>query len=71
MTIRKRYKPNLYCCNVCGNIHLQMQAWVDINTYKYIDSPHEPLYYCDKCNSHVNPTKLTQYKLDKRLKKNG
>ena len=48
-------KENTLCCAQCGNIHVQMKAWVDINTNEYISSAAEDEYdfWCDECDDHT------------------
>ena len=36
------YYPNnldrpIYCCSQCGGTNIQVQAWVNANTNKYVD----------------------------------
>lgn len=41
------------CCPKCGNIHLQMRAWVDANTFKFIGDCEDYEYYCQNCEEFI------------------
>ncbi len=51
-------KSDKYCCRNCGSFAVQQQAWIDPNTYKYMDSVDESPTYCTDCEEH---TKLVTY----------
>lgn len=45
-------------CSQCGGTHIQVQAWVDANTYEYKEMVNSPLEdfdcWCDDCKEHVD-----------------
>lgn len=43
-----------FCCSQCGGINIQVQAWVDANTNKYIDDiDQNGDCWCDDCEEHT------------------
>lgn len=43
-----------YCCSECGGTNIQVQAWVDANTLKYIsDNWDDDECWCSDCNKNV------------------
>lgn len=52
------YVPNSldcrYVCSVCGGTSIQVQAWVDANTHKYISDIHDDIEcWCEDCMRHT------------------
>lgn len=39
-----------------------MEAWVDINTYRFVDSPDEPSYHCEDCRCTDQIITVKQFK---------
>lgn len=54
-------KDRLLCCSQCGNIHVQVQAWVDINTNEYISDVDDDQYWCDECEDMVQVCTVEEY----------
>jgi len=52
---------NFLVCDECGSMNVQVQAWVDANTNKYIGCRDENDAWCDDCESHVRLTTLKDY----------
>lgn len=47
-----------YCCNKCGGVNIQVQAWINANTHEYIsDICEDNECWCEDCGEH---TKLKQ-----------
>lgn len=45
-------------CKQCGNFHMQIKSWTDLNTTKYIEDigTHRPTdYWCTECQSNTTP----------------
>ena len=40
-------KEATLCCPKCGNVHLQMRAWVDANTFAFIGDCEDYESSCD------------------------
>lgn len=38
-----------YCCNECGSTNIEVRAWVDPNTDKYISDIDDGECYCRSC----------------------
>lgn len=52
------YYPNsldrpTYCCSRCGGTNIQVQAWVDANTNRYIDDIPGGKGWCEDCQLHT------------------
>lgn len=47
----------LYCSN-CGSTNVQIQAWVDANTHKYVSDVNSPMEdwdcWCEECEGHFD-----------------
>lgn len=63
-------KDKLLCCSQCGNIHVQVQAWVDINTNEYIsDVITNGQFWCDECAEMVTVCTVEEYENKTKLNK--
>ena len=54
-------KNSTFCCPECGNIHLQMRAWVDINTNEFISDCEDYEYWCDQCGDFVRACTVAEF----------
>lgn len=54
-------KDRLLSCSQCGNIHVQVQAWVDINTNEYISDVDDGQFWCDECEKMVTVCAVEEY----------
>lgn len=54
-------KDRLLCCSQCGNIHVQVKAWVDINTNEYISDVDDDQFWCDECEKMVTVCAVEEY----------
>ena len=45
-----------WCCADCGSTNVQIQAWVDVNTYEFVEDiqPYDNHHiWCEDCEDHV------------------
>ena len=47
--------PSKYCCSECGSTNIQIQAWVNANTHKYISDilDNNTECWCEDCSKHT------------------
>lgn len=57
----KKQDKNFLVCDDCGKTTVQVQAWVDANTHKYMGCPDEYVAWCDACENHVKLTTIKEY----------
>ena len=57
-------KNNTFCCAQCGNIHVQMKAWVDVNTNEFVSDCENEMpedFWCDECDDHVDICTVAEF----------
>lgn len=56
-------EKDLYVCEECGSTSIQTQAWIDPNTYKYIDTTGIDRYdnWCDECMENIYFCKKSEF----------
>ncbi len=50
-----------FVCKKCGSNEVQIMAWVDINTKKFISDPNSHEAWCDDCCTHTKPMDEQKY----------
>tara|TARA_Y100001972_G_scaffold64683_1_gene78908 strand:+ start:122 stop:313 length:192 start_codon:yes stop_codon:yes gene_type:complete len=48
-------------CRDCGGDEVQIMAWVDINTKRFIDDPNSHNAWCDDCCRETSPVSELKY----------
>jgi len=48
------------CCESCGNIDIQIEAWVFANTNSYVEDVDTGRGYCDICSTLLEPDGITK-----------
>ncbi len=50
------FKPeDVLVCKQCGNFHMRVKSWTDINTSEYIEDAEPFGYWCNECNQSTTP----------------
>jgi hypothetical protein len=49
-----------YCCSECGGTNIQVRAWIDTNTNKYISDIDDGECWCADCMDY---TKIEEYEV--------
>lgn len=42
-----------YCCSICGGTNIQIQAWIDPITNRYIEGTEDDECWCENCGKHT------------------
>ena len=62
-------KNNTFCCAYCGNTHIQVRVWVDINTNEIVSDCEDGDAWCDDCETHVRYCSVAEF--EKKHKNNN
>lgn len=63
---KKRVNLNLLVCRDCGSKNVSMEAWINVNTNKYVDDMGtEAQTSCENCQSTDGVVTLKEYKQNK------
>lgn len=60
--MKKKSNREKLCCENCGSINVDMQAWIDVNTLKFKSDDGTETYYCNKCFENVNVTTIETWR---------
>jgi hypothetical protein len=59
---KKRVNLNLLVCSQCGSKKVSMEAWVNVNTNRYVDDMGtDAQCYCEDCECRLTPISLKEY----------
>jgi len=52
---------DLVCCEECGDLNIEEQAWVKVNTGKYSGDLGVNENYCPKCSMNTKAILVSEY----------
>jgi hypothetical protein len=55
-TEKQLFDPeDILVCKQCGDFHMRVKAWTDLNTNEYIEDAEPAGYWCNECNQSTTP----------------